>query len=589
MSSSSDAKQATRPSGRGRYWWLASIAVIYAGLIYLNALHNPYVYDDNRTVLNNVSIEDIRNVQHIVFRESTRPLVNFSYALDRAIWRSQPLGHHLTSVLLHVLNVFLVFHLAWLATEDRRARSHPGASDPPPSIPAFVAASLFGLHPMQTEAVGYISGRSEVLYAAFFLLALLAGRRWIRGDGRRWLPVALSLWAASLLCKEVAVFWPVVMALYDRYVMRSPLAEWRSRFRRVYLPSLLVTALAGVARVAVLLLIEHPEGAQIMWRFAAVEVIVAFRYFSMLLAPSGQSIFHQVDDVTRWVDPNLWMAIVWLVVWLAVAVRLRRLDGVAALGLFWFVLLLVPSAVLVMLDLGEPMAEHRVYLASAGMFLAVGTGLGRAWVFFETRGLRSQLLLKFLLAAWLTVLGGQTVLRNETWASPVRLWLDAVQKSPDVWVPHVLLGEALEQTKSPENAVAEYRMAISLRPSEPVPYMKLGLCLAQLGRLEEAAAAFRTLETVSPGSAVARNGLGAVAFMEGKYAEARQHYQSALAAHPNDVASRQSLAMMAEAIDRDPATALRLCEEIGRVAPGTPGNDECIERNRRGAGSASPH
>jgi protein O-GlcNAc transferase len=190
---------------------------------------------------------------------------------------------------------------------------------------------------------------------------------------------------------------------------------------------------------------------------------------------------------------------------------------------------------------------------------------------------------------WLTVLGGMTVLRNEVWKNPVRLWLSALQQAPDIWVPHVALGEALEAAGSPDAAITEYRLAIQLRPVEPVPYMKLGLALAEMRRFDDAAAAFRRLEQVMPGSAVARNGLGAVAMLQGRYEEARQHYRSALAAHPDDVAARQSLAMIAETIDHDPAEALRLCEEVARLAPGTQGIDECISRNRaRGSGSASP-
>jgi hypothetical protein len=583
-------KQSVSPPSRGRYWWLAGIAAIYSALIYLNALHNPYVYDDNRTVLNNTSIEDISNVRHIVFREMTRPVVNFSYALDRAIWPVQPFGHHTTSLLLHIINVLLVFRLAWVATLDRRAHAPPGpSSEVTPTIAAFVTASLFGLHPLQTESVGYISGRSELVYSLFFLLALLAARRWILGDGRRWLGTAIGLWVVSLLSKEVAVLWPVIVALYDRYVLGSPKADWQRRFRRVYLPMLALTAIAAAIRVGVLLVVEHSDNTGIIWRFAPVEIVVAFRYFRLLLAPSGQSIFHQVQDVTRLSDPLLLMALAWLVLWIALAVRIRRIDGAAALGMIWFVVLLIPSAMLVLLDLGEPMAEHRVYLSSAGMFLAVGTLFGRAWPLFGSRVFRYGLLCKFLLATWLTVLGGMTVLRNEVWKNPIRLWLSAVQQAPDIWVPHVALGEALENAGSPEAAVAEYRLAVHLRPTEPVPYMKLGLALAGQRRLDEAAAAFRALERVMPGSAVARNGLGAVAMLEGRYEEARQHYHSALAAHPKDVAARQSLAMIAETIDHDPAEALRLCEEVARLAPETQGINECISRNRaRGGGSESP-
>ena len=81
----------------------------------------------------------------------------------------------------------------------------------------------------------------------------------------------------------------------------------------------------------------------------------------------------------------------------------------------------------------------------------------------------------------------------------MRLWLSAVHEAPDVWVPHVALGEALQSVGSHDAAVAEYQMAIVLRPSEPVPYMKLGLCLAEMRRLEEPAQVFPKLERLTPG------------------------------------------------------------------------------------------
>jgi tetratricopeptide (TPR) repeat protein len=139
--------------------------------------------------------------------------------------------------------------------------------------------------------------------------------------------------------------------------------------------------------------------------------------------------------------------------------------------------------------------------------------MGWAWAFFDTRSMRARLLLRFLLAAWLTVLGGLTVLRNAVWSAPVRLWLDAVEQSPDVWVPHLMLGEAFHDSGALGQALAEYRMAIQLRPTEQVPYMKLGLCLAEMRQLDEADRTFQKLEQIAPGSAVARNGRGAVAMI----------------------------------------------------------------------------
>jgi hypothetical protein len=591
MPSRPPPKQVPRPfTNRRRYWWLAGLAALYSGLIYVNALNNPYVYDDVRTIQGNRSLDDITEVRHIVLRESMRPLVNLSYALDQAIWPWQLVGHHLTSVLLHVFNVLLVFQLAWVAVRDQRSHAPPAAGERlSPEVVAFLAASLFGLHPLMTEAVGYISGRSEVLYSFFFLSALLSARRWMRGEGRRWLALAIGLWAAALMSKEVGVFWPVVASLYDRYVLGSPRPEWRRRFWRVYMLLLGLTVAAGVIRIGILVLVENPGEVHLSWQFIPVEMVVWFKYFRLLLVPAEQSIFHEVSPIRSPLDPEFLLAIAWLVGVLTLAWRLRRVNGVMALGMFWFVLLLVPSSLLVLMDLGEPMAEHRAYLSSAGMFLAIGAGLGWAWAFIDTRSARARLLVRFLIAAWLTVMGGLTVLRNEVWGTPVRLWLDAVSKAPDIWVPHLLLGEALHERGASEQALAEYRMAVRLRPDEPTPYMRVGLTLAELQRFDEAAAAFQELENKTGGSAMARNGLGAVALLAGRPDEARRHYQSALTVDPKDVASRQSLALIAETIDHDPASAIMWCQQVRQVAPGTPGNDECIRRNQAAlAGAAVP-
>jgi Flp pilus assembly protein TadD len=272
--------------------------------------------------------------------------------------------------------------------------------------------------------------------------------------------------------------------------------------------------------------------------------------------------------------------VLWLAAMLTVAFRLARFDSVISLGLVWFLLILVPSAVLVILNLGEPMAEHRAYLAAAGFFLAVGRGVGHIWNFFDTRTTRSRLLLRLCLAAWLTVLGGLTVLRNEVWANPVRLWRDAAEKAPAIWVPHLMLGAALQEQGSTKDAVVAYRRALSLRPVEKVTYMRLGLALAELGQLDDARATFERLLTLDPTAAVGHNGLGAVATLQGRHDDARTHYEAALRYHPEDVAARQSLAMLQEAVWHNPAEALRLCEEVRRIAPKTPDVDDCIARNR---------
>jgi tetratricopeptide (TPR) repeat protein len=565
-----------------RLGWLAAVASVFSALVYLNALDNPFVYDDFRTVLNNPSIEDVWAVQAIVYREMARPVVNFSYAVDRAIWGGAVWGYHLTNVLLHVVNVLLLFLLARRSVEDQRARrtSAGAPAEPAVTLVAFAAAATFGLHPMMTEAVGYISGRSEVLCATFFLAALLSARRWLVGEGRQWLAIGFALWVCALLSKEIGAMWPLVLLGYDRLILAGDEAAARRRWRRVLGPLVALTLVAGVVRVAVLILVENPGGAEVMWRYALVEVEVVFRYFGLLLSPGEQSVFHQVSEIGWPPPPRLLLAMLWLAAWVGTAWKLRRLDGAIAVGMLWFLLLLIPSSVLVLLNLGEPMAEHRVYLAAAGFFLAIGTVAGHVWRRLDSGATRRRLVMRVALAAWLTVLGGLTVLRNEIWSDPVRLWLDATQKAPDIWVPHVMLGSALQESGAREEAMVAYRRAIRLRPSETAPYMRLGLVQAEAGHLGDARRTFEALLRLDPGSAVGHNGLGAVALLEGRHIEAQRHYQDALTHNPEDLAARQSLAMLHETVWQNPAEALRLCIEVKERAPETPEIDACIERNR---------
>ena len=144
-----------------------SMLALLAAVVYVNALHNPFVYDDVDTVTANPSLVDLSNVRFVLLYSLYRPVVNVSYAIDRAVWGVAPFGFHLTNVALHALVVVLFYAFCRRAFRDERPADGQRAR-----WPAFAAASLYGVHPMMTEAAGYVSGRSEVLCAAGFLAAL---------------------------------------------------------------------------------------------------------------------------------------------------------------------------------------------------------------------------------------------------------------------------------------------------------------------------------------------------------------------------------------------------------------------------------
>jgi protein O-mannosyl-transferase len=561
--------------GAPRYWLLAGVAVVLAGLVYVNALHNPFVYDDRRLVVENRSLRSPLDLRAIVLHEVTRPVVNLSYAIDRTMWGPAPFGFHVTNVLLHMLNVALLFDFTRRATGRRLA--------------AFLAAALFAVHPMMTQAVGYVSGRAELLCTMFFLLALDTARRWMLSGAGGWLFATFGLWILALASKETAVMFVVVALAYDRLMVPGT-AERSRRMRMMHMPLIVLVVLAVAVRLAVFTAIEHRGQVQLDWSFLPLELDVARQYLMMLLRPGGQlAIFHELAPV-GWVDTRALLSVAVLGALGAVAWFVRRVEGAVTLGILGFLATLVPSAALVVLGRGEPMAEQRVYLASCGLFLALGAGVARlsVWLRWEERRL-ARLVLRGVLVAVLGMLSMHTLLRNAVWGDPVMLFSEATDKAPESWYAQLLLGEALHDAGRHDEAIGAFTTALHARTDEPAIYAKLGVCLLEVGQLKGAAAAFQKVRELDPRSPDGLNGLGALALVESQPDRARSFYQETLLYDPLNVPARLGLVKVEE-LQGNAAAALRRCEEIREIAPETPGYDECVSRNRDrpGASGSTP-
>ena len=529
--------------------FVCATVVLAAGLVYLNALDNPFIYDDHVLIGENPSLLTPLNLRGLVLHDLARPVINVSYAVDRTLWGPRPFGFHLTNVLLHLLNVALLFILTMSALRHGERRSADVEFEPDARLStmvvATVAALLLAVHPMMTGAVGYISARSEVFCTSWLLLALLSAQRWMRTARPGWLGATAGLWLLALATKETAAMFPLVLLLFDRLVI--PTTDRTERRRRVawlHLPFFGITMLFVVARVVVLSFVEHAEPVIPQWRIVLAEIDVVRRYLLLLLTPGVQSIFHAVTPVSGFFDTRVILSLVTIGVLVGLAWRVRRVAALASFGFAWFLLLLVPSSMLVVLDRGEPMAEHRVYAASVGLFLTIGWVAG--WLIPRLSELRpvTMRVVQIAFIVWLAILGGRTVLRNTQWSDPVAVWTQAAARAPDHWVPQLLLGEELQRAGRCEEAVGRFRTAIRLYPDETNSYRKLGGCLIELRRLDEARAAFEQLRARSPASIHATNGLGVLALLGGQSAFARQYFLETLVRDPRNVQAKEALATL---------------------------------------------
>jgi tetratricopeptide (TPR) repeat protein len=560
------------------------VAAALGGLVYINTLHNPFVYDDFRTIVDNGSIATLAAPRAILLHEVTRPVVNLSYAIDRALSTPGPFGFHVTNVLLHMANVVLLFVVALRLSGDQRPTTNdqrPTTNDQRPSVAAFAAAALFAVHPLMTQAVGYISARPDVLSATLFLLAFLCGLRWMERRGAVWWLIAIVLWIAALLTKETAIVLPAVFFCYDRLIL-GPDADARKRRDiswKIHVPFFGAAIVAGIARLAVFVFIERAGAFTIAWRSIVDQAVVVWRYVALALMLSHQTIFHEVRPISSLFDARSIVAMVALFAVVALAWR-RRLGGaIASFGFLWFVLLLLPSAALAIVDRGDAMAEHRAYLASCGLVLMAGSLVGYVATRLRRVSTRLSVLGAVAFGVILLSLGIRTVLRNLVWSDPATLWQEAAYLAPGNWLPWTLLGEALHEAGRHAEAVDAYRDALALNPSDDIEYMNLAVCLTETGRSRDALATLDGLARRVPQSPIVPIGRGTVYMLGGDYASARRDFLQLLARNPRDVTALQLLATLEERAD-NPAEALRRCEEIQQLMSGSQSTEECISRNR---------
>lgn len=459
---------------------VVAVAVAWAG-----TLRAPFVYDDKIEVVGNPTIRFLSQWGAITTYNLSRPLLIVTYALNWAVSGLDPLGYHVTSIVIHGVNAVLAWRLL--------ARFLPPAR-------AGAAAAVWALHPMVIEGVTYISGRSDALCATGWLVALAAWTDHLRGAPRaRW--VAFGATTAALLTKEVAITLPLALYLLDRVIRPRPRA-------RDYLPFLGALAVAGVVRLSVYGF-PHPEVPRDVWTHLCGQAEAWATYLRLWLLPVGQSILHDAP-----VEPR-WQGAVALLGWLVAAVWAWRRGGAVAAVLGIAACWLLPSSAI---PLKETLAEHRSYLAGLALVVLLVARLpwpALAW------GLA-------------LALGGATVARNRTWASEVAIWGDAATKNPASADAAYGYGDALRLDGQIAAAEVAFRRALELRPDDENASINLGITLAQQGEMAEARGVWQGVLRRNPMCCPAHNNLAAMDLQDGHLREAAAGYASTLRYCPAD-------------------------------------------------------
>jgi protein O-mannosyl-transferase len=516
------------------------LLILFPALVLAWTVHFDFVFDDNIVVLEDPLVVRQFSPRQIFGSEVRvgdvalgyyRPLITFSYRIDRALWGLNPAGYHLTNLLWHLLATFLVYQVA-LRTTGRLAT-------------AWAGAMLFAVLPAHTEAIGWIQGRVDLVSATFVLVTLLAlvkAQAAPGSAGWRWAAVAGLTFLAALLSKESSAALPLAWAVWEISVPKTD--RWRERFAGLasrFLPILL----AGVAywllrRWAVDDSLSFPLSLFPVHLRALALVSVLAEYGRILLFPDLTLNFFQTLRVTPAAMRVILGLLVVVVLGGGLAVAWRRARPLFPWAA-WVPVMLLPALFFILhaqaLERGFFTAERFLYLPSVGWCILLGslvaTVLGgqqqtarSAWGLITVGGV---------------VLGyaGLTLIRLAPWANAVDLYVamrDQAHLPPAVRVlVHNNLGEVYLEHGEFSSAEQEFRAALRLKPDYAFAHNNLGVLLIRQGHPTEARRWIETAIRLDPNYSDAYGNLGAAYEAAGDPSAARQAFEAGLRIAPGSV------------------------------------------------------
>lgn len=500
-----------------------SIFVVLAGiifLIYANGLNTPFQSDDERHIQTSPQIKNLNyytNLSNIRYRH----INGLSFALNYKWGQENPFGYHLFNILIHICSTFLIFLIARLTI----AKGTLWGEDAAKKI-ALITALLFGLHPIQTETVTYISGRPGGLAGLFYFLSLLlfilASLKDAPGKIPRFILYLLSLTSffMAVLGKEVAVTLPVMIIIYDLCFIKGP--NWASlRYRLSFY--LCLPLLAGAIFFLAPNMLRFMDTLnferflkKINFTLGLVQLDILKHPLKLFLWPVNLTFEYDFLTQVSWASLLTSIAIVLLCVFLAFK-KFYLKNSLLTFCVLWFPLTIAPTNSF--MERTHLFSERNMYIPSFGLclFFAVILFLASR---IEKRVWGAILLLFIAFSA-------MVVKRNQAYASPSSLWADTFKKSPNklsigkTLSIHYLMEEDYASALKPLHAL------LQINPNLYDVHQNLGIAYKSLGNFSEAEKSFKEAIRVAPTDPGSHFNLASLYGSRGKFVQASEEFDRA--------------------------------------------------------------
>lgn len=445
--------------------------VILTLLCYLNSLGSGFVWDDINNVVNSERLEKAEGLSSIFLSPSAgfyRPLSYLSLKFDYFFWAKKAFGYHLTNVIFHILNVILIFFLVKVILKSKTA--------------ATVSASLFAVHPVHTEAVTYISGRSDVIsgffiFLSFYLFILFLNTTFTH-QRRIYYASSLFIFTCSLLSKESAVLLPLLMLGYISTMQNRPFLQAGRKILPFVIGSLLLLIFRQHLLTGMVLSPNINTNITNMFK-------TPFFYLSMLVFPVNLHMQRSLSEFPLLMHIPFWFFIIISVV-IGLVIKKLTNKKIVYFALFWFLISLLPF--LGWLKYSAQIAEHWLYIPSFGIFLLTG----RVLMIKRNKVIRGLVVLAVVVFSILTIR------QNTFWQDDLTLYKYTLKFRSDDPKLHYNLGNAYLRRNMLDQAQLAYEEALRLKPDYAYALNNLGIVFETKGNDKQAFRLYQLAEVLDP-------------------------------------------------------------------------------------------
>ena len=480
---------------------LAFGAALITFLVYLPSLENGFLnWDDNLYVTDNPVIrsltpETIRLAFTTIPISSWYPLTVLSFALDYALWGPEPWGFHLTNVILHALNTFLVALIATRLASNRQRLTAEGMVDRGALAAGFITAILFGIHPLHVESVAWVSERKDVLCALFYLSSIGAYLRYVRtpaSRGTAFYIASVLFFSLSLMSKSMAVTLPVALLILDFCPLgRFKLKAGSSDIARLVLEKVPFFLLSATASLIAIWTHHGKDALGGIEKFSlAVRVLVSIRAYALYLYkmvfPATLAPLYPYPTSVHFLSVEYLGSLAALLAITTLCLLTWRRQRIFTAAWLYYLITLLP--VIGLLQYGSFAAADRyTYLPSLGLFILVGVGTGV--LFTRLRGspvsaTPLSILVLASVAAITAVLSYKTVMQTRIWKDSLTLWTHNIENYPGSPVARTNRGSVYLSAKNYELAYKDLTRAIELDREHVNAYFNRGLVHNAVNNLE---------------------------------------------------------------------------------------------------------